>query len=308
MLRIKELQLENFRGYRNANLKLGDFNYLIGPNGVGKSSMLESVALLCMSLQFDDGAFTTGQQRLDKYLEKNIRNIGEKDAAKGFRVAGLFEYDGEEFEVVLNQNGFEKNPMLDKPWWWMGICYFARFDQDMAKFTLPLELWDRFAKYWQEITGIEIEPETYDVYFDPRYEKEMKESLSGEEGKSYIVGFWMKKYGSRVHSSKCSAGERKIVRSLSEILLLPDERQPHIVLIDNLEMHVYFKRHLKMVETIKDIFAGKQLITTTHSTVIMDHYDKSQMIDVEEILNAASQEDAGVGSGEGAKVVPQAAC
>jgi len=276
MLRIKKLGLENFRGYPKAEFEFGDFNCLIGPNGIGKTTVLEAVNILCSSLDFG------GPERLRAYLRKNIRNIDEKDACKGFAVRGLFENEGKEFTVELTEKGFTNDiGMTKNDWWWMGISYFARFDQEMSNFVLPLDIWPTFAKYYEMITGIQVEPEFYDVAFDRRHEQELAQAAPTEAGNQYVIGFWMKKMGSRVHSRKCSAGEKKIGKALSQIVMLPSERQPHIVLVDNLEMHVHYKRHALMVQALKELFQGKQLITTTHSMILIEGGGKD-MIDVEQ--------------------------
>lgn len=278
MLKIKKLYLENFRGYPKTTLEFGDFNCFVGPNGIGKTTALEAISLLCSSLDFGT------PERLQAYLRKNIRNVEEEDAENGFVLDGVFDKDGESFNVTLTEKGFTNGTGMTKyPWWWMGVCFFARFDQDMTNFVLPMELWDTFSKYYEMITGIPIEPEFYDVAFDRRYENELATAASEEAGKKYVVGFWMKKHGSRVHCKKCSAGEKKISRALSQIVTLPSHRQPHIVLVDNLEMHVHYKRHLMMVDALKQMFEGKQLLTTTHSLVLIDQC-KDGLIDIEESI------------------------
>jgi hypothetical protein len=294
MLRIKELYLENFRGYPKAVFEFGDFNFLVGPNGIGKTTALEAVNLLCASLDFG------GQDRLTAYLRKNIRNIDDSETASpGFNIGGVFELDGKRIHVDMNEHGFcdeGGKGMTAESWWWMGICHFARFDQEMSNFVLPADLWPTFSKYYEMITGITLEPEVYDVSYDRKYESNLVESAPEEAGKQYVTGFWMKKMGSKVHSKRCSAGEKKIAKALSQIVLLPPERQPHIVLVDNLEMHVHYKRHAIMVQALKEIFKGKQLITTTHSVVLMDRnrdaQNASEIIDVEEIINGRAEERA----------------
>jgi len=123
------------------------------------------------------------------------------------------------------------------------------------------------------------------------------EDEEDEEARHVVVGFWVNKpasFGrpaSRIHCRDCSAGEKKIAKALSNIVNLPKHRQPHIVLVDNMEMHVYFKRHLEVVKQVKALFAGKQIIGTTHSQVIMDKYEpKSEIINLEILLETQANE------------------
>ena len=43
---IEQLRLKNILSFRDTTIKLGNLNVLIGPNGVGKSNLIEVVGLL----------------------------------------------------------------------------------------------------------------------------------------------------------------------------------------------------------------------------------------------------------------------
>lgn len=281
MLKINKLHLEDFRGYKVADFEFEDFSCLFGPNGIGKTSILEAICLLCSSLDF--GKDETSEVRMQSFLRKNIRNIDEPLCKNKFLVSGEFVNDGEKLEVILTNKGFVKNEILSKPWWWHGITYFAKFDIDMVNFQLPMNLWPSFSSAYENITGIKVDPEEYTIEIDNEFETDIYGHIGNENGKKYAVGFWMEKDGDRIHSRKASAGEKKIAKSLSQIVSLPVERMPHIVLVDNIEMHIYYKRHLIALEEIKKIFTGRQLVTTTHSTVIIDKYEQqSHLINLED--------------------------
>lgn len=278
---IKSLHLENFCGFEKADFKFGDFTCLIGPNGIGKTTVLNAVQLLCSPLEFnsDSGPVITGtkwtpqingQQRLESFLRKNIRLVDEPGSPGVFRIVGVFEHDGSERVVELTEKGFVRNDVLGQPWWWVGITYFARFDADLTSFQLAAEQWGRFASHYEGITGIRlVDPEMYTM-------------TSGEQKVDLAIGFYLDKGPrGRIHVRKASAGEKKIAKALSQVINL--DRQPHIALIDNLEMHVHYKRHLRMFEEVKNLFSGIQIIATTHSTSIIEQYEpRSDIIDIEE--------------------------
>lgn len=283
---IKSLSLRDYCGYVNANLKFGNFTCLIGPNGCGKTTILNAISLLTSSLDFkSDESETPGgwvptispEQRLKAFLRKNIRNIDEGNEANGFRAEAIFTHEGKDYEVVLTEKGFEKNELISQSFWWAGLCYPAKFDTDMVNFQLRYDLWPRFKKAFEGITGIKIEPHVYT-------ETDLKTQKKNGECTDYVIGFDMLKPGGKVNSRKASAGERKIAKALSQVVNLEESRRPDIVLIDNLEMHAHYRRHLSMVTEMKDLFTGIQIVATTHSQAIIDYYHpQSDIIDVEKI-------------------------
>lgn len=56
-LRLKKLTIENFRGISNAEVTFGEFNFLVGDNGTGKTTLLAAIARLMPALRQEDRIF-----------------------------------------------------------------------------------------------------------------------------------------------------------------------------------------------------------------------------------------------------------
>jgi predicted ATP-binding protein involved in virulence len=48
--------------------------------------------------------------------------------------------------------------------------------------------------------------------------------------------------------------------------------------MDNLEMHVYWKRHERMLAKLREFFPDKQIIGTTHSKSMIDFGFKTDFV------------------------------
>lgn len=285
MMRINVLRMKDYCGYPDLTLKFGDFTCLVGPNGIGKTTILNAVSLLCSSLDFSQeskvahpGAMRVkDDDRIKAFLKKNIRNVDEVNAAKGFLLEAVFEHGGKTFNVACNQDGWVRNELMSQPFWWLGSCYFAKFDSDMTNFQLRKELWPKFKAAWDAITGYPaVEPEIYSVAGLSRI----------GQAAEYVTSFKITKPSGKVHSRKSSAGEKKIQKALSQIVNLEELRQPDIVLVDNIEMHIHYKRHLLAIDELKSLFKDKQIISTTHSLSVINEYrPKEDIIDIEAILS-----------------------
>jgi len=100
----------------------------------------------------------------------------------------------------------------------------------------------------------------------------------------YVTDYIITKKDLRIHYKRMSTGERKIGKSFSDTLNLiyelahpaPRELQmkglPSILLIDNIVMHVYYNRHIQMLDCLKQVFNDQQIFSTTHSGTLITRY------------------------------------
>lgn len=309
MLFLKKLKLVNFCNFENYEISFikpnGEpYKYicLFGPNGTGKSTLLEAISML------PGDTFGRTSQFVSQGLQKYVRNpdydptwqkvTNENEIEREMLIEGIYDIDGKEYTVQINQNGWlrndlcpiatndddeedddndaEQKSMRSGPWkldhllYRKRISYFIKSDSDlsMSKFQLHWSQKDVFEKIVSQITRFPCE------CLPPK-------GLTPQE-REFSTDFVIIKKNHRIHFKRMSAGERKICKSFSDIFNLmyslkhPKvgdpvmDKWPRLLLIDNVEMHVYYDRHIQMIECLKEIFQHQQIFATTHSGILIN--------------------------------------
>jgi predicted ATP-binding protein involved in virulence len=49
-------------------------------------------------------------------------------------------------------------------------------------------------------------------------------------------------------------------------------------------MHIYWKRHMLLIEKMEEYFPDKQIIATTHSPILIQNMKKKYLYDLEDLL------------------------
>lgn len=304
MVKLQKLRLKNYCGYRDSTFEFSDsegiknFAIFYGANGSGKSTILNAVKLLGTaykyegrdhSILFNKQVFSENYeptvQQYKEHLAKLMKKVDQTDPnnelyagikrTPGFgeevemRVEGLFITDQGEKEVIINRSGVVKNDLPAVP---NGYSYFIDADHpmEMNKFQLEnTDLADVFLELAKIVYG-------YPVFFDKSV------SLKGKE---YFTDVCIEKWGTTVHHKSMSDGEKKICALLKSLCEPSYIFNTDIILVDNIEMHIYFKRHAKMFDALMQIFPAYQFIATTHSGTLINHvkdnYDGRFLFDLE---------------------------
>lgn len=284
---LKKIHLKNYCNYSDNTFdfmknKKDPYKFIcfFGPNGYGKSSFLEAIYLLFSS--FDNRPQDRNSANLLKYVKNdNLDTIYENMKTdlnqKNMLISGIFDYKQKEYIVEINNNGFVRNDFEKLPEYQKikrNFCYFIKSDSDLSmnKFQIHQNKANDFLKIISDVT---------------RYKAEFtqdKEFISD----NYYTNVLINKNNTKVHFKRMSAGEKKICKSFSEILNIieslenpiNDEKKyigfPAILLIDNCEMHIYYDRHVKMIENYKQIFKEQQIFATTHSGILIERYKKKE--------------------------------
>lgn len=323
MLFLTKLRLENFCNYehhtfdfRKSNLEPYKYICFFGPNGCGKTTLLEAISLLTMNSSGRDA------ENVTRSLRKYVRNknydpsyegiSGYEYTSTGFAktyedklanmvIEGTYEMNGQSYIVRLTQNGFDRNDLSPGdngpgPWkddhlfYRQRVAHLITSDSDLSlsKFQVQQEQ----IKKLEHITSTIM-----------RYPTEcINPSGVSPLDLTYCTDLVIHKNDHKIHYKRMSAGEKKIVKSFSQLLNLvydlehPDPGEPvlseypRLLLIDNIEMHIYYDRHEAMVDCIKRFFPVQQIFTTTHSGILIQKFLNKQndsenelMINLEEI-------------------------
>lgn len=325
MLFLKKLKLVNYCNFESYEIDFtkpsGEpYKYVcfFGPNGIGKSTLLEAISMLTANWSGRGESFI--RQSLQKYVrsedyDPTWQKVLDKQIAsapKGMMIEGTYMMDGDEYIVQLTENGYVRNDFapippddLDKedaaaivqsgPWgrehlkYRQRIAHFLKSDSDLSmhKFQLHFAQKDKFEKIISTIM---------------RYPTKVSEPVgfTGDE-RTYCTDVTIEKKGHKIHFKRMSAGERKICKSFSEVfntmqaLAYPAPGEsamvgwPRLLLLDNVVMHVYYDRHVQMIDCLKEVFEQQQIFATTHSGVLIQRYLEGHgnsdelMVDLEQV-------------------------
>ncbi len=321
MLHLTKLNLQNFCNFdhHTFDFKKPDGNpykYIcfFGPNGIGKTTLLEAISLLTMNQKGRDPEYV--RRSLRKYVRNKDYNPSyerikghayKDDFATEYKeqlpemiIEGTYEMDGESYIVRMTQDGFVRNDLAPEgngpgPWgdnhllYRQRVAHFITSDSDLSlsKFQLRQEQ----AAVFEKITSTVM-----------RYPTEcIAPSGIVNMDRQYCTDFVIHKGNHKIHFKRMSAGERKIAKSFSQLLNLvydlehPEPGEPamdgwpRLLLLDNIEMHIYYDRHVAMIECSKSFFPKQQIFATTHSGILIENFLQGKspsdelMINLEEI-------------------------
>lgn len=316
---LEQIRVVKYCGYEDSTFKFVredgtpyPFVCFYGPNGVGKTSLLEAIMLLSLN--------TSGRPKytIQEYLRKYVKNTdyepgyeglkgktysdgyisGDKSPVDQMMIEGVYRLEGKKYIVQLTQNGFIRNDFAPIPpndmdadeaiefsnsgpfgknhlKYRQRINHILSSDTDisLSKFQLHASQMEKFEKIVAEITRFPADC--------------IAPSGTSENDKMYCLDFVITKRCSKtnqdqkIHFKQMSAGERRIIKSFSELLNIMDDLEnplrgespmpgfPRILLIDEVEQHVYWDRHITLVECLKKVFNNQQIFATSHSGILI---------------------------------------
>jgi len=282
MLYLKNIDFENFCGYKKIELSFFKENNFLplsvffGPNGTGKSTILSGIRIISNPYQF------YGREN-DLYFRKMIFHEDYDPTYSGFMsssrklsLKGTFvDEKGVEYVSHIDSNGIVDTNLprynSDQEGW--SIFTDADHPINLNKFQLKSEAKEKFLEIASYVYGLPIElgkpVDTFDL----------------NDKATFYQDLIIKKNEVRVHFKRMSDGEKKIATLLRTICNESVMNPSKICLIDNAEMHIYFKRHPGLVKRLIRIFPDTQFITTSHSYTfiqsVKDNVCENALFDLE---------------------------
>jgi len=287
MIKLKKVIMKNFCGFKDAvfdftdkNGKPNDFSLLFGPNGTGKSTLLNAIQILSSPKEHIGRDLSIVFRKLI-YNQDYDPSYQELKVAEGIvqdldmYLEGIFETDDGEkrivFEATSDKNkrsGIVLNELLLNPRAKNNNknAYYIDADNpmNMNKFIIPKDKHvEKFLDIAEAVYGFkcylalpasdEYDEESYVFYDDFVIEKPRGNDLV------------------KVHFKRMSAGEKKIATLLRHLCNPDYIDNLDIIIVDNLELHIYFKRHKKMIDKLLEHFPNKQFICSSHSETMIGH-------------------------------------
>lgn len=145
---------------------------------------------------------------------------------------------------------------------------------NMNKFQIPADRIDKFINMAETVYGYRCDIGSEVVTTSSGVTTVNPALQKTQKTVKYYQDFIIDKGNSKVHFKSMSAGEKKIATLLRNLCNPLVVDKPGIILVDNVEMHVYFKRHARMIDKLLEEFPEKQFIVTTHSQVVIEHVGK----------------------------------
>jgi len=309
------LRLRNFKSYEDYEVRFTEGNSvqrvigLFGPNGTGKSTMLDAIGMLFSNYCGSD------RERIMTSLKKYVRNVENMDVAgcaneerDGFEAVGgetfviegdFIVEDGTSYTVKVSndpsyfkwsngsQDGTAADPterplvsglVHDHPpaikRTLTNQCYTTSYDKELNKFQLRKDRWSVFKRLFEAVTGFPVEK--VDSEFDEETKASSQDVASMAYLDDYVLGIRISKPFETITERQCSDGEKKIIKNFTT--LLNKECVPSMILIDNIEMHVEVDRHMTLLECVRACFPDSQIVYTTHSERIISEANLNELI------------------------------
>ena len=188
---IKKIKLKNFKSHLDTDIELGNLTIICGQNGVGKSSIIQSLLLLRQSHQ---------KNRLEKILDLN-KPLCEIGTAQDV----VYQYAKEEYlEIGLDVNEEKYNWKFQIDDTNNDATLLKKMNDSVTPSDDKLKEYSLFTNDFQYLSAARLSPR--ESYPKDDYEVEINKQLSIEKGQGELVAHFLHHYKSKkVHKSLLSS-------------------------------------------------------------------------------------------------------
>lgn len=306
---IHSIRIQDFKGHRDTTVPLGRLTVLVGPNGSGKTSVLEALKLhsdLCRLIPlvvpavstFPDwirrrgntyASFSTvGENQSFKWTAQTDVHAREKvvvEAKFGNEQGrGVWEYGGWTKESTLEpiaNIGQEFGQAISHKFSGSQIAQMALFPQPAVKVAfdgsntaavlaaMKLEHDEAFAKVEDSLRI--VVPSVEHVRIRQATQQDHNKVLGG-------VKIFFDFRGAPGVPAHCASEGTLIALALLTVLHGPN--RPNLILLDDFDQSLHPQAQMELVTLIKrllDEFQDVQIVATTHSPYILDQLEPSDV-------------------------------
>jgi len=303
---ITSIRLQDFKGHLDTRVPLGRLTVLVGPNGSGKTSVLEALWLQSQFIQRRAADVLTGDWSPEDLLRRGAKGPSMLTSAG--------TYNGEDWSasteitpgsatlVWKGGAGEIKTPRgYNEP--------FGRYIPDIAAFIGPAALYKLNASRiavaaYSDKPGAEVERDGtntavalaalklgYDEAFE-RIEVEMRRIIPNVERVRIRQAQVQQPNGRTVVGNKIffdfrgapgvpahAASEGTLI-TLALLTILHGPNRPNVLLLDDFDQSLHPQAQMELVRLIKrllDELPDVQIVATTHSPYVLDELDPSDV-------------------------------
>jgi predicted ATP-binding protein involved in virulence len=301
-VRLKRLELENFRGFEKLALDFeDDLTVIVGANGAGKTTVLDAIVRAMESSGLDRADARIGASRVTVRLATRGTDGDGQDSWKDFTFpAGGGPAGGGGYKVgeiprtfvyrvdrqVNDQTPDAASTSYSKEWsatggWWNASASYREF---FHWFKALDDLENEQIRY----AGGNVNPQLAVVRravtaLLPEFgEMSVRRHMPSIPWKPVLV---LRKGDVELPFDALSEGERTTIAMVGDIarrLVLLGEHEdplqtPATVLIDEIEQHAHPGWQRQILRRFRHTFPNVQLITTTHSPIIVSEVEPRQL-------------------------------
>lgn len=314
-MHVKELIIHNFRGIKDLHLILNSNHnvcVLVGVNGVGKSSILDSINLMMeFYSHVVEASLIESTHRRNKftlpsdiynasnYMSNQIKVSLDNGNEVDWEIVDFREWDEYEEDIYLLKRNKAAECIVEngREQLFNRYCYYLS-NREMIDLTgteknnrKNIVDFRSFSKWFKETEDLENEQRlSENIEYRHPLLKAVRQAIYLVLGDDYdsltfkraIGKITIKKSGREIAIDLLSDGEKSLLAMVSHLARRLAEEYDFLgielgasalVLIDEIELHLHPSWQRMIIPRLTQIFPNCQFIVTTHSPQVLSHVD-----------------------------------